>query len=586
MRVWGCGWVRVRVWGCGWVRVWGWGWGCGWGWGWGCERVRVWGWDWTGFDSNTYDRFRPCRTHQARLESFIAGESILNRKKRESNGSQQRQSNSYSALIRRRDSNRNVISKGEIEQGSIPTLTTGFVLVGLIRQDWNRSLQENQFSIERREKAMEVNKDNPTAIQLLFGEETRIAMSSRRVRLNRVRFQHLRPVSSLSDSSGKTGIVHCRRINSQSKEERKQWKSTKTIQQLFSSYSEKRLESQCHLEGWDWTGFDSNTYDRFRPCRTHQARLESFIAGESILNRKKRESNGSQQRQSNSYSALIRRRDSNRNVISKGEIEQGSIPTLTTGFVLVGLIRQDWNRSLQENQFSIERREKAMEVNKDNPTAIQLLFGEETRIAMSSRRVRLNRVRFQHLRPVSSLSDSSGKTGIVHCRRINSQSKEERKQWKSTKTIQQLFSSYSEKRLESQCHLKGEIEQGSIPTLTTGFVLVGLIRQDWNRSLQENQFSIETREKAMKVNAEEVNKDNPTAILALIRRRDSNRNVISKVRLNRVETKGFQIEASHDDRFEPLPRSIIRHVLNLSLHMKFNTLLQKRRSKEFNRNDS
>ena len=159
-------------------------------------------WDWTGFDSNTYDRFRPCRTHQARLESFIAGESILNRKKRESNGSQQRQSNSYSALIRRRDSNRNVISK---------------------------------------------------------------------VRLNRVRFQHLRPVSSLSDSSGKTGIVHCRRINSQSKEERKQWKSTKTNQQLFSSYSEKRLESQCHLEGWDWTGFDSNTYDRFRPCRTHQA---------------------------------------------------------------------------------------------------------------------------------------------------------------------------------------------------------------------------------------------------------------------------------------------------------------------------
>ena len=137
------------------------------------------------------------------------------------------------------------------------------------------------------------------------------------VRLNRVRFQHLRPVSSLSDSSGKTGIVHCRRINSRSKEERKQWKSTKTIQQLFSSYSEKRLESQRHLEG---------------------------------------------------------------------EIEQGSIPTLTTGFVLVGLIRQDWNRSLQENQFSIERREKAMEVNKDNPTAIQLLFGEETRIATSSRR--------------------------------------------------------------------------------------------------------------------------------------------------------------------------------------------------------
>ena len=96
-------------------------------------------------------------------------------------------------------------------------------------------------------------------------------------------------------------------------------------------------------------------------------------------------------------------------------------------------------------------------------------------------RVRLNRVRFQHLRPVSSLSDSSGKTGIVHCRRINSQSKEERKQWKSTKTIQQLFSSYSEKRLESQCHLKGEIEQSSIPTLTTGFVLVGLIRQDWRQ---------------------------------------------------------------------------------------------------------
>ena len=119
------------------------------------------------------------------------------------------------------------------------------------------------------------------------------------------------------------------------------------------------------------------------------------------------------------------------------------------------------------------------------------LSGKRVRV-----RVRLNRVRFQHLRPVSSLSDSSGKTGIVHCRRINSQSKEERKQWKSIKTIQQLFSSYSEKRLESQCHLKGEIEQGSIPTLTTGFVLVGLIRQDWNRSLQENQFSIERREKA------------------------------------------------------------------------------------------
>ena len=45
--------------------------------------------------------------------------------------------------------------------------------------------------------------------------------------------------------------------------------------------------------------------------------------------------------------------------------------------------------------------------------------------------------------------------------------------------------------------------------------------------------------------------------------------------IRRIETKGFQIEASHDDRFEPLPRSIIRHVLNLSLHMKFNTLLQR-----------
>ena len=42
---------------------------------------------------------------------------------------------------------------------------------------------------------------------------------------------------------------------------------------------------------------DSNTYDRFRPCRTHQARLESFIAGESILNRNKRESYESQRRQ-------------------------------------------------------------------------------------------------------------------------------------------------------------------------------------------------------------------------------------------------------------------------------------------------
>ena len=66
--------------------------------------------------------------------------------------------------------------------GSIPTLTTGFVLVGLIRQDWNRSLQENQFSIETREKAMKVNADESTKTNQqrssLIGEKTRIAMSS------------------------------------------------------------------------------------------------------------------------------------------------------------------------------------------------------------------------------------------------------------------------------------------------------------------------------------------------------------------------------------------------------------------------
>ena len=187
---------------------------------------------------------------------------------------------------------------------------------------------------------------------------------------------------------------------------------------------------------------DSNTYDRFRPCRTHQARLESFIAGESILNRNKRESYESQRRQKSTKtnqqrSSLIGEK-TRIAMSSQGWDWTGSIPTLTTGFVLVGLIRQDWNRSLQENQFSIETREKAMKVNEDKSqrrqTNSDLAWSEKRLESQCHLKGEIEQGRFQHLRPVSSLSDSSGKTGIVHCRRINSQSKQERKLWKSTKT--------------------------------------------------------------------------------------------------------------------------------------------------------